>query len=170
MLALGIGIVALAVWTLCAYGFRRTDTAAPVGVALIVFGLLFAALTTTGRVSFTLWAATGSRYTTFDLLIPAGCYLVLLERAPSWSGRRIAQAVSIATIAVLMVLGTRNGVTQAREWHGLLTQAATVTAHIDTEPNGVVESALSPGDSADIAYIRQEARYAESDHLNVFGG
>ena len=82
----------------------------------------------------------------------------------------MAQAVSIATIAVLMALGTRNGLTQAREWHGLLAQAATVTTHIDKEPNSVVESALSPGDSADIAYIRQEARFAKSDHLNVFGG
>ena len=57
VLSLGIVIVALAIWTLCVYGFRQTESGVPLGVALISFGLLFAAITTVGRVSESLWAA-----------------------------------------------------------------------------------------------------------------
>jgi hypothetical protein len=168
VLVLGIAIVVLAVWTLCAYGFRQTDSGAPVGVAFVCFGLLFALLTTTGRASFTVWAASGSRYTTFDLLIPAGSYMVLLERAPKWKGWRIAQMLSVITIALLMVLGTSNGILQAREWHNLLKEAAIVSLRIDREPNSVVEAGLSPGDSTDVGYIRAEAKEAKARHLSVY--
>jgi hypothetical protein len=43
-------------------------------------GLLFAATVTEGRVIFGAWAASASRYTTFDLLVPVGIYLALLDR------------------------------------------------------------------------------------------
>ena len=173
VLLLGIVIVALAIWTLCMYGFRQTESGVPFGVALICFGLLFAAITTVGRVSETLWAATGSRYTTFDLLIPSGCYLVLLERAPRWSGRpviqwRISQLISIVTIALVMAVGIPNGITEAQDWHNILAQAATVTLNIDREPDAIVEAALSPGDSADVPFIRRQAQVARSEHLSVF--
>ena len=52
---------------------------APLGVALICYGLLFAAVVTVGRAYFHYWGATQSRYTTFDLLIPIGVVLCLLQ-------------------------------------------------------------------------------------------
>ncbi len=173
VLLLGIVIVALAVWTLCVYGFRQTESGVPLGVALISFGLLFAAITTVGRVSESLWAASGSRYTTFDLLVPAGCYLVLLERAPRWSGRRvvqwrISQVISIVTIVLVMGFGTPNGIREARDWHGTLKWAARVTLHIDGDSDARVEAALSPGNSADVPFIRRQAQVARSEHLSVF--
>ena len=168
VLVLGVVIVAVAVWVVIAYGFRQTEDGTPVGVALILFGFSFAVLTTIGRVSFTVWAASGSRYTTFDLLIPAGCYLALLERAPRSAGRRILQGATAAIIALLVVLGTSNGITQARSWHSLLQQASVVTANIDHESDETVEAGLSPGFSGDIRNIRRDARIAQARHLSVF--
>lgn len=53
--------------------------AAPLGTALICYGILFAGAVTIGRAYFHYWGATQSRYTTFDLLIPIGTVICLLE-------------------------------------------------------------------------------------------
>ncbi len=75
----GLLILVLAVVTLIVYGLRRDERGAgPLGSALICFGLLFAAMVTAGRASTGIWTAAGSRFTTFDLLIPVGMYLVLV--------------------------------------------------------------------------------------------
>ena len=81
VLVVGVAIVTVAIWVVIAYGFRRDEgTGYPIGVALVCFGLLFAATITLGRTSWGLWAAGASRYTTFDLLILTGCYLAVLDR------------------------------------------------------------------------------------------
>ena len=81
VLVLGVVLVAVAIWVVIAYGFRRDEESGyPIGVALVCFGLLFAATIAVGRTSWGLWAAGASRYTTFDLLIVIGCYLAILER------------------------------------------------------------------------------------------
>ena len=77
VIALGVVIVAIAIWTVVAYGFRQTESARPIGIALICYGLLFAGVTTTGRVLYGISYSANSRYTTFDLLILVGCYLAL---------------------------------------------------------------------------------------------
>ena len=77
----GLVIVILAVGTVLICGFRRDQRgASPVGIALICYGLLFAALITQGRSFLGYAAASFSRYTTFDLLILVGIYLALLGR------------------------------------------------------------------------------------------
>ena len=77
----GLGIFILAVGTLLICGFRRDERGgSPIGVALIVFGLLFAAMITQGRSYYGYWGASWSRYTTFDLLILVGVYVALLGR------------------------------------------------------------------------------------------
>jgi hypothetical protein len=80
----GLVIIVLAVLVVAVYGIRRQqESGSPVGVALICMGLLFAATVTWGRVIFGYWAASASRYTTFDLLVPVGIYLALLDRPDS---------------------------------------------------------------------------------------
>ena len=77
----GLVIVVLAVGTVLICGVRRDERgASPVGIALICYGLLFAALITQGRSYFGYGGASFSRYTTFDLLILVGIYLALLGR------------------------------------------------------------------------------------------
>ena len=81
MILFGIVIVVLAVATIVICGLRRDEgSGSPVGVALICYGLLFAALVTQGRSFLGLGAASFSRYTTFDILILVGIYLALLGR------------------------------------------------------------------------------------------
>ena len=80
----GLLIIVLAVLVVAVYGIRRQGgSGSPVGVALICMGLLFAATVTWGRVIFGYAAASASRYTTFDLLVPVGIYLALLDRPDS---------------------------------------------------------------------------------------
>lgn len=80
----GIFIFVLAIFVVIRWGIRRDDHGpAPIGVALIVFGLLFDALVTDGRVIFGLWASTASRYVTNDVLVLVGIYLAVLGRTPS---------------------------------------------------------------------------------------
>jgi hypothetical protein len=77
----GLAIVVLAVGTVLICGLRRDErTGSPIGIALIVYGLLFAAMTTQGRAFLGLGAASFSRYTTFDILVLVGIYLALLDR------------------------------------------------------------------------------------------
>ncbi len=79
VLQFGVVIFLMAVASLVAYGIRRDEHGGgPVGVALICFGLLFVGSITEGRSQDGLWAASQSRYTTFDLLILAGIYLTVL--------------------------------------------------------------------------------------------
>ena len=77
----GLGIVLLAVGTVLICGFRRGKRGGgPIGIALICFGLLFAAILTQGKSFFGYSGASISRYTTFDLLLPLGIFLALLGR------------------------------------------------------------------------------------------
>lgn len=88
VLLFGTVVVVLAVLMVVWYGIRRDEHGAgPVGVALIVFGMLFAASITQGRILFGYWGASASRYTTFDLLVVVGIYLCVLGRPTLWPAR-----------------------------------------------------------------------------------
>jgi hypothetical protein len=83
-LPLGILIFVIAIWLAMTRGFRRDERSPrPIGVALIWFGLLFDLMVATGRAYFGLWAAASSPYSTFNLLVLVGCYLVLIARQPA---------------------------------------------------------------------------------------
>jgi hypothetical protein len=90
IIALGCLIVVTAVWVLVRYGRRNVADGSPIGVALVVFGLLFAVVTVYGRLSPSGPAVAGSasRYTTFTLLVLAGLYLATLERPHPWAIHR----------------------------------------------------------------------------------
>jgi hypothetical protein len=83
VLALGAVIFIVAIAVLILYGLNRDFRGGnPIGLSLICVGLLFDALITEGRLIFGYVGASGSRYTTMDLLVPIGIYLTLLDRSP----------------------------------------------------------------------------------------
>lgn len=172
IIAFGVVIVAVGVWTTITYGIRRSEGGSPLGVALICFGTLFAALTTAGRAANGLSAAGASRYVTFDLLILVGCYLAILdgrsERAGANGVRWGARTTVTVAILIVVVLGTRNGLAQAVGWRQTFSAAADVTVNIDEVPDGVVEAALYPVGYGRVAFIRHAAQTAESRRLSVF--
>jgi hypothetical protein len=170
IMLLGIVFVALAIWTMVAYGFRRNESASPIGVSLTCFGLMFAATITQGRISYGLQAAGGSRYTTFDLLILVGCYLTVLGQSAERAkvGQIGVRIIVGGSIVLLAVLGTKNGLNEAATWHQILSEGADVTVNIDKAPNSLVEAALSPGASADVSSIRRTAQIAKTEHLSLF--
>ena len=84
VMAFGVVILVLAVLVLVRWGLRRDEhSAAPIGIALILYGLLFDALITQGRLFLLYFAASASRYTTNDVLVLAGIYLTALDRSSS---------------------------------------------------------------------------------------
>ncbi len=79
VMAFGIAIFVLAVFVVLRWGIRRDEhSGAPVGIALIVYGLLFDALMTQGRFWLKFHAASQSHYTTNDVLVLVGIYLTVL--------------------------------------------------------------------------------------------
>ena len=191
-LELGIVIFAIAVWAIIR-GFRRGSTSgAPIGVSLIVFGLLFVATVSIGRTQVGL--GTAGRYSTFALTIWAGAYLVFLEPLSRelrelgayWLGRTDhvsggwsrnapwAQVVTVAAQLVLVVLiffqvvlGTENGLNFARAWRGQEAVIADVSVNVKKAPDSMVQTQL--GQALDPTFIRQMAEYARSQRLSLFG-
>jgi hypothetical protein len=152
-LVAGVGCVifVLALYTLW-YGGRRRDprSAAPVGMALTVFGLLFALSTTYGRSWGGAAAASASRYTTYDLLVIVGAYLTYMG-TPRWADRswrssrtasRLLGAMLGFLIALVAVFGFVNGIRWARS-SGVLVTAA-VTVDINHVPGPVIRRFLEP--------------------------
>ncbi len=193
--AFGIVIFAVSCWALITYG-RRTDesSGSPVGIVMICFGLLFCAFMTLGRAWFGQSLAGWSRYTTYDLLVLVGCYMVVLNRpaqhAPrsvrklerqSWAvpkdirsaGRprdetiRIGVAVFLtAAIALQVLLGTVSGLSQARAWYESQIVAADLTVNIDKAPDYLIGSALCQDFC--FSFIRQDIHFARVHHLSLF--
>ena len=147
----GIVIVALAFLTLwLGHRAREKHTAAPVGMALIVFGLLFALSTTWGRTYGGPAAASASRYTTYDLLILAGAYLTFLALPrPAVSSRRSSRIMTrtlAATFGCLIIIvaifGFVNGIRWARSSNEEQLLQAAVTVDIDHIPGNQVSVLL----------------------------
>jgi hypothetical protein len=170
VIVLGVALVALSIWVLVSYGFGQSSTGAALGQALICFGLLFALTVTIGRTSYGLYAAGGSRYTTVDLLVPIGCYLALLERAPRrmWVPRGALMAATACALVLIVALGTGNGLNEARQWNTWMVADARVTLNIDKEPNGAVVAALYPAFHPPIAFVRHEAHVARARHWATY--
>jgi len=118
VLALGVIIVAVAIWVLINYGIRRNQQGSAIGVALICFGLLFAVTITLGRAVYGLFYADASRYTTFDLLIVVGCYLAIRDRHPSRARRmrpnRTQSQIEDSTEGDVLDLATPQTTTERR--------------------------------------------------------
>jgi hypothetical protein len=81
---LGIVIFLVALWTLFRYG-RRPDPkgASPLGLSLIVYGLIFALMIAYGRSGSGPLGNLEPRFTVYVILILVGIYLALLDAPPS---------------------------------------------------------------------------------------
>ena len=174
-LVAGVGCVIffLALCTLW-YGGRRRDpeSAAPFGMALTVFGLLFASSTTYGRSWGGPAAASASRYTTYDLLVIVGAYLTYIgtpRRADRY--RRLSRTVSrllgamLACLIVLVaVFGFVNGIRWARSYGVLVTAA--VTVDIKHVPGPVIRRLLEPALPAE--QLREDDQVLAAHGLSLY--
>jgi hypothetical protein len=162
---------------------------------MICFGLLFCAFMTVGRAWFGQSEAGWSRYTTYDLLVLAGCYIAVLNRPaqparslvqgddplegpsglPSENGSRRARgevvwtaatAFLLAAIGLQVLLGTTTGISQARAWHQSQLVAADVTVNIQRAPDSLVYSALY--NDYNLGLIRRDAAFARAHDLSLF--
>ena len=198
VLALGVLLVLIAFVMLVLHGFRKEETARPIGIALIVFGLIFTFVVAVSRVHYGLFYADSSRYTTFVMLILVGCYFVLIDGAelrrgaskPQWSGaprglrptrkdgandlrrnrvvhRGLQVAVGLIAVAVI-VLGTKNGYTQAVTWNTKMSDASKVMVNIDKAPDTLVTSVLHPSTPSQASFVRMMDHIAQNEHLSVF--
>ncbi len=192
VLLVGAVILVLAAATLVLFGIRRDErSGSPIGVALICVGLLFVLMITDGRIIFGYSAASQSRYTTYDLLIPIGIFLALLGRrkaatvvggegptAPGAAGRHRVGAIEAhrgvavmtwlicVVVVVQIVIGFHYGIEGARDDHAYDVRAVSVLKNFDRSSDFAVVYGIdvlaSPG------FIRHQARIAQEHHLNVF--
>lgn len=144
----------------------RGNDAAPLGIGLICFGLLFAVTLTIGRA---VAGYPGSRYMTFALLTLVGCYLVILGgRSAAVRNRRGATVLwylSLCTVGVTvcltLILGTINGLDGASTWRTEQIRASRVIANIEKAPASMVQRDLrvspffGPGLRSLVAFARQ---------------
>jgi hypothetical protein len=195
VLILGVIIVVVALSTAVIFGIPRdTESGGPVGVTLICFGLLFAALVARGRAALGYWAASSSGYTMYELLILVGTYLCLLSapdrlrmefgsdaRGPGvtarwhWINPGMARryAKILGSVLAVIVLGQItggivNGVTGARSVNFAQERAAQTTRHIRQASDLEVIDYLDFSESA--RRTRELARTAAAHHLGPFGG
>ena len=189
ILLFGLAMVILAACTLVGYGIRRDQSGGgPIGVALICVGLLFAATVSDGRLPLGYGGASGSRYTTFDLLIPIGIYLALLGRptivarqsdghpaagrlrlVPNWIDRRglsVARSILALVIVLQIGLGLHYAARGLRDDYAYKSAAVRVLRHIKFESNYQVVIHLYIYTSP--SFIRKQANFLESHHLSLF--
>ncbi len=199
VMAFGVIILVLAVLVLLRWGFRRDQySAAPIGIALIIYGLLFDALITQGRLFLLYFAASASRYVTNDVLVLAGIYLTVLaksgskqpavgasvadaasqgprDKALAWARKGADQIdriplrqIALAAIVIQVVFSVSLSFSGARGLHSYEVRAAAVTRNIDHEPTGVVEFDLYFVQKA--KWLREQARFLQEHRLAQFGG
>ncbi len=195
VLIAGIAIVVVALSAAAVFGIPRdTESGGPVGVALICFGLLFAALVARGRAPLGYWAASSSGYTMYELMVPVGVYFCLLSapqrmraaygrdaRDPSapgvrrgtrlWIGGRYAQVVGVLmTVLVIVQItsGITHGLAGARAVQVAQERAASTTLHIRQASDSEVVANLDFSESAQ--RTRELARTAAAHRLGPFEG
>jgi hypothetical protein len=71
-----------------------------------------------------------------------------------------------STIVILVILGTRNGLNEAKGWRQILSDSADVTVNVQKAPDDVVASVLYS--FRDTAFTRQMAQIAKTRDLSVF--
>jgi hypothetical protein len=183
VLILGVAIFVVAVAAIAGCRRRAADGGAqPIGVALVGFGLLFAAGTAVSRIHFGLWEAGASRYTLFDLLILVGCYLVVLapvnapaggvaeegesSRAPSRSLRRVLAGAVAVAVCLQVGLGIPYGLSGGRSMQRTLLLAADVSVNVATAPSDLAYYALYPEGVMSVVY--EMLPVERQHHLSLF--
>jgi hypothetical protein len=197
IMAFGVVILVLAVLVIIRWGLRRDEhSAAPIGIALILYGLLFDALITQGRLFLLYFAASASRYTTNDVLVLAGIYLTALDRSSAKQrvearsqtktaggsepflirvrrrvdqiGRIPLRQMALAAIVIQIVFSVGFSFSGAQGLHDDEVRAVAVSRNIDHEPTGVVEFDLYFVRKA--SWLREQTQFLQNHHLAQFGG
>jgi len=187
--ALVVVVVALVV------GARRDSVGgAPVGMALLAFGLLFVMVAAEGRTFLGLHAAL--RYAPFVLDIWVGAYLVLLSSltVPARTGvptaavegdpadgvpiagvhlrGRLRQGATVAFVGLTAALllqawsAGSQGILDARGWNGLERNVANVEANIGSASDLLVADRLGPYRAS---WMRSLTGFERARRLNLFG-
>lgn len=181
----GALILALAATALVVGVRRGSDDGAATGVVLVVFGLLFIATTTIGRIGLGLAAA--QRYAPFVLMVWVGAYLTLASWAlrprpvvavdggpPGRTVRNARLRVGFGMVllaAAAAVLGMQFLVSRglsdadAAAWHRQELTVANVTANAAAAPDGLIGEDLS---DYPVPVTRTFIGYAREDHLSLF--
>ena len=189
----GIVIFVLALFVLLAWGIRRDQhSGVPVGIALIVYGLLFDALVTEGRVGFGVWGATQSRYVPNDVLVLVGIFMAALGRSSvaaqagrrrtdrnrlhpslSWVKQgferidgRVVLGLALVAIVIQIAFSLPYGLQGARGMHHDYLVAAELTRNINHESNATVQLGLYFSKSAH--WLRDQAEFLRVNHLSLF--
>jgi hypothetical protein len=198
VLIFGVLVLTMAVFTLVYYGARRDETSGgPIGVALVFFGLLFAASVTQGRVIFGYWGAAASRYTTFDLLTLVGIYLAVLGRpadrvpsralagsevsigsagtgdgTPVRAGRTrvlmVARGAVALVVTVQILLGLQNGLQGARTTQRGQLAAVRVSENVSGSSDNYLRYFVARWHSG--PYIRAQLEEAKKLRLSLYSG
>jgi hypothetical protein len=195
VLIFGALVLILALFTVVYYGPRRDErSGSPIGVALTVFGLLFAASVTQGRVFFGSWGASASRYTTFDLLILVGLYLAVLgsppaRRSSSSAGPEAAVGHAVGgadvparqlslrilsvirgavalVVVVQILLGMQNGAHAVRATHKSQLAAVQVSGTLSHSSDNYLKYFVARWYSG--PYIRAQLQDAQRLHLSLY--
>jgi hypothetical protein len=172
----GFLLFLLACYALVTRGLHRDEAgSAPLGVALICFGLIYSAFFAYGRAWTGAVHATESQYTTFTLLTVAGIYLALLDPPPrqvsgAFSSRRVGRVVAsvlAGAICLQVILGTINGLRVASSFHRTQEEAAVVLVDVRNVPNPIMQASLgSQWLPANV--VRSDARMLAVHQLSVF--
>lgn len=166
VLLFGAVVLVLAVVVVVRWGIRRdTEGAIPIGIALIVYGVLFAALVTDGRVLFGYVGIGQSRYTTYDVLVVVGIYLTVLGRARS-PDHTLVMRIALAVMAIQLVFSVHYAIAGARSQHNAEVQVNAVMRNIDHESALTVYS-LDIGQSPQ--WIKREILFLREHHLGPYG-
>ncbi len=199
VMVFGVVILVLAVLVLIKWGFRRDEhSGVPIGIALIVFGLMFALLFTEDRVIFGLAAAAQSRYTTNDILVLAGVYLTTLsglsadvrtraeDRGEQARGlthgtmawvkgridridRKTIRWIAITAILIQVVSSVHYGIPGARSFYENSVESASLTRNINHESDATVSYGLGIFVPEPAQWFREQAQFLREHHLSLFG-
>jgi hypothetical protein len=173
----GVIVVGVGLYSILMFGLRvDVSSGRPLGVALVLFGLLFAAGAAGSRVDRGVSHASFSLFVIFDVLILIGSYLVIIDR----SERKVTGPVPnrlwlVATVVVgvlmgvQIVSGTASGISNARSYHRLEVSGAITTAKIKSAPDYEVRAYLAPnGTNSHLTVIRELTAYARLHRLSLF--
>ena len=191
--AFGSVLAVTAIWALVRFtiGGRASTGGRPFALSFVLFGLLFSGLTASGR-SGLFGAGSEYRYTVFTILVLVGLYLAVLDpplaaelRSPEHgpppqarSARRqrhvfsdplftLARVVVGVGIVLTVILGSANGIAQARVVHENRLSLGLVTVRANQYPDPVVSFFLYSGlESAQ--WLRRQITIARDHHLSLF--
>jgi hypothetical protein len=165
--AMGVLVLSFIVGSLALGVRRHTWTRLRLPLALITTAILFDLVVTQGRVSLGLGQATASRYTTYNLVLLSGAYLLAVAIAgPSRSFRRASRlspssVCRFAVLAVAVILTACQfgaalpyGLQQGEAFSASLTQGATLVRDYREVPTAALGLNLFSGGGV---YIREWA-------------